>query len=161
MFEDGTYLELFNWTDVPPSSNAWADKSPGLIDFALTSLPPITAEALQEKIQDQLQAQKLSKLDAFYYDSPAAGGRTRKDGVPVKWKLSRPVPVEDRQCPSNNVSLSGHRNDFPFLCHDVTARNVRIPFDDQEKTFHPCGATGISAVELMFPESQYDEYAQL
>ena len=40
----------------------------------------------------------------------------------------------------------------------MTARNLRVPFDDSEKTAHPCGATGISAVELHFPAPLYHDY---
>ena len=161
VFSDGTYLELFNWVDRPPHSNAWADKSPGLIDFALTTLPPSSAESVQEEIRDRLQRGSDAVHVDFKYKVPEAGGRLRKDGVEVKWKLSRPIPVSDSLSASQKVSASGHRKDLPFFTHDVTARNVRVPFDDVEKTTHPCGATGISAVEVLYPKLQYPEYVML
>ena len=162
-FSDGTYLELFNWIAKPPTSNAWADKSAGLIDFALTSLLPSTADSLHEEISSRLQevADDDPTVD-FRYTAPQPGGRIRKDGVHVQWKLSRPIPAPDKPSSvSHEVSASGHRKDFPFFTHDVTPRSVRVPFDEKDKTTHPCGATGISAVELTFPKHRFPEYVKL
>lgn len=53
------------------------------------------------------------------------------------------------------------RTDFPFFCHDVTPRNVRVPFEDKQKTTHQCGAVGISGVEVLVPRSASDKLAEL
>ena len=71
------------------------------------------------------------------------------DGVEVKWQSSRPVS-----------SKSASRTDYPFFCHDVTPRHVRVPFEDNQKTTHPCGAIGISTVEVLVPRSAYEVFAQ-
>ena len=161
VFKDGTYLELFNWIETPREPNAWADKSPGLIDFALTTLHPSTAESIHEEVAARLQASNTTSSLGVKYKQPEAGGRIRKDGVQVKWKLSRPIPASEASSSTDAVSRSGHRKDLPFFTHDVTDRNVRIPFDDESKTTHPCGALGISTVDVNFPEAQYSEYIKL
>ena len=150
VFADGTYLELFCWIDTPREFHAWANKSPGLIDFALTSLPPSTAQSLHHHIVSQLEENESSKELDISYTSPEAGGRFRSDGVQVKWETSRPVSAK-----------SANRTDFPFFCHDVTPRNVRVPFEDQRETMHPCGAVGISTVEVLVPSSAADKLAEL
>lgn len=162
-FSDGTYLELFNWISEPPNSNAWADRSAGLIDFAMTSMPPSTPETLHSEVSTRLASKSDDSPVDFRYTEPEAGGRMRKDGVHVQWKLMRPMPIPN--IPSSSSSFknsgSGHRKDLPFFTHDVTPRNVRVQFDNKEQTTHPCGATGITAVEVTFPQGQYEEYVKL
>lgn len=161
MFADGTYLELFNWTSDPPRSNNWADRSTGLIDFALTSLPPSTPDSLHREIEARSRPRADGEPVDLKYTAPSSGGRTRSDGVPVKFTLMRPIPAFGGVSSPVIMSPSGHRKDLPFFCHDVTERNTRIPFDDKSKTTHPCGATGISAVELRFPHARYWTYIKL
>ena len=67
----------------------------------------------------------------------------------VKWQLSRPVS-----------SKSANRTDYPFFCHDVTPRHVRVPFEDDQISTHPCGAIGISTVEVLVPRSASEEFAK-
>ncbi|KAL6718161.1 hypothetical protein ACLMJK_004249 [Lecanora helva] len=161
VFADGTYIEIFNWMETPQKPNPWTDKSPGLIDFALTSLPPSTPESLYIEISVRLHPQIGEGPGNITFESPQAGGRTRKDGLKVKWKLTRPVPAFNPSERPPVVTASGHRQDFPFFTHDVTNRNVRIQFDDKEKTNHPCGAVGISTIEVLFPSSLHAEYIRL
>ena len=150
VFADGTYLELFRWLDRPREFNAWANKSPGLIDFALTSLPPSTAQSLHTDIMSRLREKQIGDESDLKYTLPVAGGRSNRDAVQVKWESSRPAST-----------MSGDRTDFPFFCHDVTPRNVRVAFDDSEKTFHPCGAVGISAIEVIVPKSRLGVVSEL
>ena len=161
VFADGTYIELFNWFDKPKEPNAWANKAPGLIDFALTSMPPSTAESLHQEIAAQLQTKDEGGSVDLRYEEPKAGGRARKDGVQVKWKLTRPIPSSGDPSTDSRVSASGYRQDVPFFTHDVTEREVRIPFDDNAKTTHPCGALGISTVEVLYPRAQYHDYIKV
>ena len=56
--------------------------------------------------------------------------------------------------------MSVNRTDFPFFCHDVTPRTIRVPFDDNQKTKHPCGVVGISTVEVLVPRSSADNFAE-
>ena len=67
----------------------------------------------------------------------------------VKWQSSRPVSSRSANC-----------TDFPFFCHDVTTRHVRVPFDDDQKTKHPCGAVGVSLVEVLVPRSTFEEITE-
>ncbi len=150
VFADGTYLELFCWIDTPREFHAWAHKSPGLIDFALTSLPPSTAQSLHNDIMSRLRDQQRGDELHLSYTLPEAGSRSKVDGVQVKWEYSRSVS-----------SKSVKRTDFPFFCHDVTSRSVRVPFDDSERTKQPCGAVGISAVEVLVPKSKLNKFAEL
>ena len=150
MFADGTYLELFCWIDTPREFYAWANKLPGLIDFALTSMPPSTAQSLHNGVMSRLKDdQNYEGLDVSY-TLPEAGGRVKPDDVHVKWESSRPVS-----------SKSAHRTDFPFFCHDITPRNVRVPFEDDRKTKHPCDAVSISNVQMLVPESEVSKFAEL
>lgn len=150
VFADGTYLELFCWIDTPREFYAWANKSPGLIDFALSSLPPLTALSLHHHVLSQLGGNESSKELDISYTLPEAGSRLRWDDVQVKWESSRPVSAK-----------SVNRTDFPFFCHDVTPRNIRVPFEDKRKTTHQCGAVGISGVEVLVPRSASDTFAEL
>lgn len=84
------------------------------------------------------------------YTLPAAGSRSNWDDVQVKWESSRPVSTK-----------SVNRTDFPIFCRDLTPRSVRVPFDDDEKTTHPCGAVGISTVEVIVPKPRCDNCAEL
>jgi hypothetical protein len=167
VFADGTYLELFNWFDKPPDEDAkdrpmrvWAKKQPGLIDFALSSLPTSTAEAHFDTRVARLQTGEGDGGLGVGYTAPEAGGRTRKDGVQVRWKVSRPEFAQTVNTPDEALFPNG-RIDAPFFCYDVTSRDVRVPFEDKEKTTHLCGATGVAAVEILVPKAKMDAYVKL
>lgn len=160
-FKDGTYLELFNWFDIPPNADdekqpmrVWGQKHPGLIDFALTSTgsPEEYVGALNQRVEgNQL---------GVAYEEPVPGGRKRTDGVDVKWKVSRPKFQVAKQTP-NPKFFPGGRLDAPFFCHDVTERRVRVLFDDEHATRHECGAVGISEVRVLVPPGKLEYYASL
>lgn len=118
-------------------------------------MPPSTAGSLHGEIAARLEDQRGDRGLTVKYSTPKAGSRARKDGVEVKWESSRPVSTSDP------LTSSVHRTDFPFFCHDVTDRNIRVPFDDKEKTTHPCGAVGIAGVEVLFPALRFMEYGNL
>lgn len=167
VFADGTYLELFNWFDKPPDEDAkdqpmrvWAKKQPGLIDFALSCLPTSTAEAHFDARVARLQTGEGDGGLGVGYTAPEAGGRTRKDGVQVRWKVSRPEFATAVNTPEKALFPSG-RIDAPFFCYDVSSRDVRVPFEDKKKTTHPCGATGVAAVEILIPKAKMDAYVKL
>jgi len=150
-FKDGTYLELFNWFDDPPAPNdekqpmrVWGQKYPGLIDFALTSTG--SPEEYISELNQRLEGNELGVA----YQQPVPGGRKRADGVGVKWKVSRPAFHRANRTPGRE-SFPGGRLDAPFFCHDVTGRNIRVLFDDENATTHPCGAVGIAEVQVMVP----------
>ncbi|GAD98140.1 hypothetical protein ANI_1_2624014 [Paecilomyces variotii No. 5] len=154
VFKDGTLLELFNFYNPPTEFTHWKDKPDGLIDFAMTTLPPVTAEDVHGRIT---QGFKDSQLEVTY-EAPKKGGRVRKDGQQVAWQTTRPISIESVSTETSSSTSSLFRTDLPFFCHDVTPRQVRVPFDNEEITTHPCGAVGTAAVEVVVPEDQYDAY---
>jgi hypothetical protein len=160
-FKDGTYLELLNWFDDPPDADdekqpmgVWGRKHPGLIDFALTS--PGSPEDYVDKLNYRLKDNELGVA----YHQPVPGGRKRADGIDVKWKVSRPKFHNASHTPSH-AFFHGGRLDAPFFCHDVTERNLRVLFNDENATTHPCGAIGISEVRVLVPQGALKDYAPL
>jgi len=167
IFADGTYLELFNWYDSPPPltdenlpMRFWGPKKDGLIDFALTSTN-IPAEECIGAVNEKL-SQEPGKDGGLgvKYSTPIAGSRTRADGVEVKWKVTRPAFEVGKNVPSENM-FPGGRLDAPFYCHDITERTFRVASDDKAKTTHPCGATGIAALEVLVPQGRTKDYLTL
>lgn len=135
----------------------WADKPTGLIDFALTTLPPTTA---YDNVESTIARLKQNSGDlGVSYLSPKAGGRRRNDGVDVKWEVSRPDYHVGSATPDDSY-FPTKRTDVPFFCHDITDRKVRVPFDDNTITTHPCGATGIASVEVLVPTSHLEAYVK-
>ncbi|KUJ22958.1 uncharacterized protein LY89DRAFT_536933, partial [Mollisia scopiformis] len=133
-FQDGSYIELISFVNDDPKNREghwWGSKSFGIIDFAFTD------SSGDAEIQYSELAKRLQELNAkegqskFEYAEPVAGGRKRPDGVDVKWKVTFPVLNDGRQ-----------RGEFPFFCHDVTARKLRVPLEEKNVS-HPSGAVGI------------------
>ena len=166
-FTDGTYIELFNWYDVPPALDdvhlpmrCWGPKKEGLIDFALTSTTLSTEDsvsAINQRLSEE--PSKNAGLGVSYPES-FDGSRVRADGVEAKWKVTRPCFGDGENVPIESM-LPGGRLDAPFFCHDVTERKLRVPSDDPEKATHPCGATGISAVKILVPRGLIHHYTTL
>ena len=138
----------------------WGEKEPGLIDFALSSLPPATIESHFHARVVRLQTENGDGGLGVKYTLPKAGGRTRKDGLQVKWKVSRPEFARSTNTPDEVLFPNG-RIDAPFFCYDVTSRDVRVPFEDEEETRHPCGAAGVAAIEILVPQAKIDAYVKL
>nr|OQO16651.1 hypothetical protein B0A51_14343 [Rachicladosporium sp. CCFEE 5018] len=128
LFADGTYLELIAFVDDNPECRKdhwWGKKDFGVIDYAFT-VPDVKSFDVK-KLNDRLE-RKETKVS---YAEPTAGGRTREDGVEVKWKVAFPEGVE--------------RGGVPFWCLDVTERKLRVPIS-RTATEHPCGAVGMAGV---------------
>ncbi|KAI9872100.1 MAG: hypothetical protein M1823_008261, partial [Watsoniomyces obsoletus] len=94
------------------------------------------------------------------YVPPKAGGRKRKDGADVKWEVTRPEYHNAENTPSAEMYPS-KRIDVPFFCHDVTPRVVRVPWDEEDLTKHPSGASGVAAVEVLVPPEKLTAYSML
>jgi Glyoxalase-like domain len=116
-FIDGSYLELVAFHDLGRSlTHRWwniAADGGGLADFALLS--------------DNLAADAAA-LAELVKSPPKEGGRTRPDGVSLKWRtavLKAPLP---------------------FVIEDLTARELRVP--GGAATEHANGATGIASVAV-------------
>lgn len=167
IFADGTYLELFNWYDTPPPLDAkdlpmkvWGPKQPGLIDFALTSTTMSAEECIRAVDQRLTQREDKDLGLGVRFQKPVAGSRKRADGVEVKWRVTRPVFSDREKTPSLDL-FPCERIDVPFFCHDVTERILRVASKDVAKTTHACGATGISACEILIPGGLLSEYSML
>ncbi|KIX02048.1 uncharacterized protein Z518_07987 [Rhinocladiella mackenziei CBS 650.93] len=161
IFADGTYIELLNWITEPKEFFDWAPKSPGLIDFALTT--PTSAQETHSAVTTRLQSDQGDGKLGVRFKSPLFGGRKRKDGQQVEWYVTK--PLFDNSAP--NVPQPAEKRfptgrlDTPFFCHDVTERSLRVPYADTSISTHPCGAKGILSVEVLVPEEKIDSYIKL
>ena len=111
-FADGSYLELVAFRKPDPTHRWWRHAaSGGFADFALLS--------------DDL-AQDLSALKDLAVREAAEGGRTRPDGVSLRWRAAF------------------LRAPLPFLIEDLTPRELRVP--GGETVRHANGVTGIATI---------------
>ncbi|EJP61947.1 glyoxalase-like protein [Beauveria bassiana ARSEF 2860] len=166
LFADGSYLEFFNWYGTPPSLDDvhlpmrfWGPKTPGLIDFAVTD----TTHSAEESVSmvNQRLSEEPDKDPAglgVKFGNPVAGSRKKANGVEIAWTVTRPEFSEGDKTPAEKLFVNG-RIDVPFFCHDVTPRADRVPSHEEDKTTHPCGATGIAACEILVPSHLRAEYA--
>lgn len=116
-FEDGSYVELIAWAEPGPSErwyNMLMQYGEGLMDFAL--LPESVPRAIEE-----------AKARGLHLNGPIDGGRVRPDGVELQWQTARQTTF-----------------DLPFLCGDVTPRELRVPAGEARK--HANNAIGIARV---------------
>jgi catechol 2,3-dioxygenase-like lactoylglutathione lyase family enzyme len=111
-FADGSYLELVAFRRPDPTHRWWRHAATGgFADFALLS--------------DDL-ADDLSTLKDLVVREPAEGGRTRPDGVSLRWRAAF------------------LRAPLPFLIEDLTPRNLRVPGGDAAR--HTNGVTGVATL---------------
>lgn len=134
VFEDGAYLELIAWPEPAPAErryNELVKHGEGLVDFAL--IPDEVPRAIEEA-----QSRGLA------LNGPIAGSRLRPDGVEVKWQTARQATF-----------------DLPFLCGDVTPRELRVPTGEVRR--HANGAVGIAKVSVAVsdPETSRARYRAL
>jgi catechol 2,3-dioxygenase-like lactoylglutathione lyase family enzyme len=117
VFEDGAYLELISWDPPNPAerwSNLLQEHGEGYVDFAL--IPENLPQAIEE-----------AKARGLHLNGPIDGRRERPDGVEVRWQTARQATF-----------------DLPFLCADLTPREIRVPSGAMRK--HANGASGVSKV---------------
>ncbi|HEY6957349.1 MAG TPA: VOC family protein [Candidatus Limnocylindria bacterium] len=115
-FADGSYVELIAFHDIAAArgKHQWqpvAERGGGWADFALLS-GDLAADA--------------KTLGALVAKPVEDGGRTRPDGVTLKWRTARLAPP------------------LPFLIEDVTDRALRVP--GGVAAAHANGAAGIVRV---------------
>jgi catechol 2,3-dioxygenase-like lactoylglutathione lyase family enzyme len=117
-FQDGSYLELIAFLSAPPDSHPFYREhgEEGLVTFAL--LP-------QDIVADVESAERRG----LKMVGPRRGGRVRPDGVRIEWETAR-----------------GETTDLPFLCGDVTARDLRVPHGPAR--LHANGVQGIAGVTV-------------
>src|SRR5581483_682481 len=116
---DGTYLELIAFRRPAPEHHWWrlVAAGEGLIDFAL----------LPSAIADDVAAARARGLAL---EGPVPGGRLRPDGVRVAWQTARSATP-----------------DLPFLCGDVTPRDLRVPGGSLR--VHPNGVAGVAGLAIL------------
>ncbi|KAI0870152.1 glyoxalase-like protein [Hypoxylon argillaceum] len=165
IFADGSYLEFFNWYDAPPFPDdenlpmrVWGPKPPGLIDFAITDTTHSAEESVGAVNERLTEGPEKDAGLGVKLGKPTAGSRRKANGTNIKWKVTRPEFSKGEKTPGQELFANG-RIDFPFFCHDVTPRTDRVPSNDEKKTTHPCGATGIAACEILVPKHLQTEYA--
>ncbi|KAH9053736.1 glyoxalase-like domain-containing protein [Lactarius vividus] len=119
---NGTYLELISFTHPEshyphssPSHDArrhhqWANKEHGWVAYAFLGAPDATPP-LSVILNGRLQAVSSETR----YSPEVSGGRTRPDGVEIKWELTTPARWAEKE--------GGSR--LPFFCGDVTPRELR------------------------------------
>lgn len=133
-FEDGSYVELIAWVEPNPAER-WSTMllrhGEGLMDFAL--LPESVPRAIDE-----------ARSRGLHLNGPIDGGRVRPDGRELKWQTARQTTF-----------------DLPFLCGDVTPRELRVPAGDARK--HANGAKGIAkvSVAVVDPDASLARYEAL
>jgi catechol 2,3-dioxygenase-like lactoylglutathione lyase family enzyme len=119
VFDDGAYLELIAW-EAPGPAERWynehAKHGDGYMDFAL--LPEDTAAAIA-----------AARSRGLAMDGPIDGGRARPDGQQVQWQTGRQKTF-----------------DLPFLCGDVTPRDLRVPTGEIRR--HANGVRGVATLAV-------------
>ncbi|CZT46169.1 uncharacterized protein RSE6_06563 [Rhynchosporium secalis] len=144
-FRDGSYVELIAFVNDDAKNrqgHVWGDRQFGIIDFALTHSTG-DASALFSELEKRLEAVKWKDGEVkVAYEPPKAGGRTRPDGIDVRWTVTQP-----------KVDTGYQRGELPFFCHDITPRSVRVPNCERALT-HPSGAYGIKQLTIYVPESR-------
>lgn len=129
-FEDGSYLELLAFMHPAAQGEApggrstltrrWLERAPageGLLDYAL----------LPTEIGADIAAAAGRGLSL---EGPLPGGRRRPDGQELAWSLGIPATP-----------------DLPFLCADLTPRELRVPGGAARK--HANGAVGAAGVRVV------------
>jgi catechol 2,3-dioxygenase-like lactoylglutathione lyase family enzyme len=118
-FADGSYIEIIGFYREAPDHRWWQALKTGerLVDFCLQT--------------DDLQGdtEKLRAAGVAIND-PVPWSRTRPDGYELKWILS--------------LATGADRGLAPFLIHDVTPREQRIPHQVE----HPNGIIGIASLTV-------------
>lgn len=160
-FKDGSYLELYSWVGNPTPGHPWSNRETGILDFALSSGLPSTATSNWTRLTKRLAEDNGDGQLGVKYGALKPGGRTTLDGAKLEWETLHAEYFDAPKSPPAQYIPPGGRIEAPFWCHDRTERRLRTPFDDPKKTTHPCGATGLSQVDIIVPESLLKEYVQL
>lgn len=118
-FADGTYLELIAFKKSNPDHRWWQyqARGEGLIDFAL----------LPDDIMAEVAAIRGRGLDL---QGPFPGGRVRPDGQQISWQTAMATT-----------------QDLPFLCADVTSRELRVP--SGAAWVHYNGVSGVARLGIV------------
>lgn len=119
-FSDGAYLELIAFKRPPPPEHLFAGGvalGEGIITYAL----------LPDDIEADVAEARRRGLEL---EGPYPGGRLRPDGVRLEWQTA-----------------GASTPDLPFLCADVTPRELRVP--GGEATQHDNGVVGMASIVVL------------
>jgi len=163
LFQDGTYIELIAFINDDPErreGHRWGRKQSGLIDFALTTpaganggnIASVHYEALQRRVRSA-----RSDLGIEYIE-PISGGRRKPDGAEVKWTVTFPTLSRQVAKGTYAASVTGA---VPFMCHDVTPRNLRVDTANIQATTHPSAVKGIAQFSVIVPPQKLESYIEL
>jgi hypothetical protein len=149
LFEDGVYIELIAfWDDADPEKrkqHRWGQLEEGkIVDWACSLAKSSDFEVVQQRVS--------RACAGATYSDPVPGGRTRPDGVVLKWTTAF------GKYDGGKPTFPGQ---VPFWCLDVTPRHLRVPYQDSSETSHPSGATGVSRVSISVPESELDMFSKV
>lgn len=143
VFRDGSCIELIAFVEDDPvkrKGHYWGDHKFGYYDWALTSSDPRDIEKVNQRIKDA-----DTGMDACYGEQ-REGAAKFPDGTEIKWATTLPEHVR--------------RGELPFWCHDITARELRVP-DDEVSTTHPCGAVGIGELKMLVPTEKAQAFKKI
>jgi hypothetical protein len=130
LLADGCYIELISFVDATKAPSHWWGPDANFIgwkDWCLTN-----SKSPEENYDNVKESHR----------EPIHGGRTRADGVDVKWAVTFPKGDNGGQ---------DVRGRIPFFCHDITARKIRVPLSGG-KTGHPCGALGVKQLTIIIKD---------
>ncbi|EIM82444.1 uncharacterized protein STEHIDRAFT_149511 [Stereum hirsutum FP-91666 SS1] len=153
---DGSYIELISFTQepsyYPPESpehkarlaHNWANKDHGWCAYAFLGAPS-AVPAISTIINDRAKASGLE----VRYAKEVSGGRTRGDGVELKWVITSPQEWAKKE--------GGTK--LPFFCGDVTDRSLRVPTETTNTT-HPNTAQSVAYLRLLSPVASFKTLSQ-
>ncbi|KAM0256092.1 hypothetical protein ACHAQJ_005179 [Trichoderma viride] len=143
LFEDGVYIEVIAFAEgISPEERAkhrWGrQRENTIIDWAYTLPHESDFGAVQQRVKDANAG--------LTYKDPVPGGRTRPDGVVLKWAIGAPQDANGNELEPGSL---------PFWCLDRTPRSNRVPYENNKaQTQHPSGARGVSRLRLNVPEEE-------
>lgn len=137
-FSDGVYLELIAFVPGKEAERArhpWGDRREGtIVDWANTLHTEEDLAIARDRVKNT--------GTGFEYEEAVEGGRTRPDGVELKWVTSSWILPG-----ANPGEFTGA--ELPFWCIDRTPRDLRVPYKTApETTSHPSGALGITGLTV-------------
>ncbi|KAJ3499922.1 hypothetical protein NLJ89_g10013 [Agrocybe chaxingu] len=153
-FQDGTYVELIAFTHpvsyYPPGSperlaresHPWASKHPGWIDYAFLGNGLLSPPS--SRISTIINGRGESEGSGAHYTDEEPGGRTRPDGVALKWLITAP-----------DIKKHPRRGVLPFFAEIKLneASFLRKVSEDPEAIKHANGALGVSYLSVLVHES--------
>src|SRR4051812_34205943 len=110
---------LFSWKGTPPTTHPWGLRSPGLLDFALSTAAPSTATSNWERLSNGFAQENGDGQLGVAYSKPKPGGRKTPAGIQIEWETTHPEYSRGIKTPDSSYLTKG-RIEAPFWCHDKT-----------------------------------------